>query len=658
MCTPIEINVDAAFISNNGAAGAIARDHNGMFLGCVTGTFDSTSSLLAESLACKLGVELGIRFGLTKVIIEGDALNVTAAVLGNVSDIPWSIRSVILEVRELSNSFTDINFVSVPKSANNGTFVMPTCCSVWPYPVVMLLCTTKWMSLSDDESCTGFTETSKIKHLTEGHEQLKPLLSEGWEYIFKGAGQVFHGGVDEVRLAVSKYCKKYGYTVAKVKNDRLRFTGKCGRNAECPWYLHCIPIDTAKSVFAIKEFNGEHKCGGAYKLKDPPVKKKLIKHLFKDQIQSNPSIKPNDMVAQVKSCYGIDIKYHHAYKGKETSKAEIYGDDRLFICFAACMEGYRFIRPMLYCDATFLNGRFKGTLMAATGFFLFAYALVPGEDIEGWEWFIENLQHCIESRPITFIIDRHEGLKQSIPKYFPNSYHSYCFHHLKNNLPIKKSHEKYKQVQDLFHKAASCYSVDKYESTLNEMCIIGCSWVSKYIRNIYPKHWENAFSVGCRYGTHSSTIAESFNNWILPERDMPPAALVNEIRIKIMRMSAERRELGRNYSNSFTPIYKSLLKSHVDIGRPWSVTESALLWFESFSHTYAPAIRPIPNYDSPEAYEPEERVLPGIPRPPPGRPPKKRIRGAYEKERRPMKYSNCKKIGNHNKATCRVLMLE
>ncbi|XP_026403112.1 uncharacterized protein LOC113298554 [Papaver somniferum] len=320
-------------------------------------------------------------------------------------------------------------------------------------------------SLSDDESCTGFTETSKIKYLTEGHEQLKPLLSEGWEDIFKGAGQVFHDGVDEVRLAVSKYYSKSGCTVAKVKNDRLRFTGKCGRNAECPWYLHCIPIDTAKSVFAIKEFNGEHKCGGAYKLKDPPVKKKLIKHLFKDQIQSNPSINPNDMVAQVKSCYNIDIKYHHAYKGKEASKAEIYGDDvksytdliwyveaikatnpasyikfeydketkrfqRLFICFAACMEGYRFIRPMLYCDATFLNGRFKGTMMAATGvngnqgFFPFAYALVPGEDIEGWEWFMENLQHCVDSRPITFITDRHEGLKQSIPKYFPNSYHS------------------------------------------------------------------------------------------------------------------------------------------------------------------------------------------------------------------------------------------
>ncbi|XP_026419592.1 uncharacterized protein LOC113315540 [Papaver somniferum] len=404
------------------------------------------------------------------------------------------------------------------------------------------------------------------------------------------------------------------------------------------------------------------------------------------------------MVAHVKSCYGINIKYHHAYKGKEASHAEIYIDDvksytdlvwyveainatnpdsyikfeynkenkqfdRIFICFAAC------IRPMIYCDAAFLIRRFKGTLMAATGV---NENQVPSDDIEGWEWFMENLQYCVDSRPITFITDRHEGLKQSIPKFFLNSYHSYCFYHLKNNLPIKKGHEKYKHVLDLFHKAAHCYNIAKYESALNEMCIIGYGWVSK---------------------------------------DLPPAALVDELRIMIMRMSSERRELGRTYLDSLTPIYKELLKSHVDIGRPWNVTESGNDIYEvrspsshvvdlmqmtctcqrwkvfefpcahaiaaitmkgakilkyiqpyfgsnHFRNPYAHAIRPIPNYDRPEVYEPEDRVLPGIPRPPPGKPPKRRIRSAYEKERRPMKCLNCKKIGNHNKATCRLLLLE
>ncbi|XP_026378500.1 uncharacterized protein LOC113272930 [Papaver somniferum] len=74
----IKIDVDDAFIPNNGVEGAIAQDCNGRFLGCASRTFDCTSSLLAETIACGLGMELGLRHNFPKVIIEGDAANVTA----------------------------------------------------------------------------------------------------------------------------------------------------------------------------------------------------------------------------------------------------------------------------------------------------------------------------------------------------------------------------------------------------------------------------------------------------------------------------------------------------------------------------------------------------------------------------------------------------
>ncbi|XP_026416632.1 uncharacterized protein LOC113312080 [Papaver somniferum] len=114
----VKISVDAAFIPNNGAAGAVAQDHNGNFLGCATITFDATSSLLAEAIACKLGIEAGIKFGFNKVVIEGDASNVTNAILGASRDISWSIRSVILKVKDAIPSFVDIKFQRVPKNAN------------------------------------------------------------------------------------------------------------------------------------------------------------------------------------------------------------------------------------------------------------------------------------------------------------------------------------------------------------------------------------------------------------------------------------------------------------------------------------------------------------------------------------------------------------
>ncbi|XP_026378146.1 uncharacterized protein LOC113272538 [Papaver somniferum] len=114
----VKINVDAAFIPNNGAAGDVAQYHNGNFLECATITFDATSPLLAEKIACKLGVEAGIKFGFNKVVIEGDASNVTDAVLGASRDIPWSIRSVILKVKDAIPYFVYIKFQCVPKSAN------------------------------------------------------------------------------------------------------------------------------------------------------------------------------------------------------------------------------------------------------------------------------------------------------------------------------------------------------------------------------------------------------------------------------------------------------------------------------------------------------------------------------------------------------------
>ncbi|XP_026410798.1 uncharacterized protein LOC113306024 [Papaver somniferum] len=115
----IKINVDAAFIPNNGAAGAIAKDCNGRFLVCASRTFYCTSSLLAETIACRLGLELGLRHNFPKFIIEGDASNVIVVVLGESRDIPWSISSEVLRIKDYAGLFDDIKFEHVRKSANH-----------------------------------------------------------------------------------------------------------------------------------------------------------------------------------------------------------------------------------------------------------------------------------------------------------------------------------------------------------------------------------------------------------------------------------------------------------------------------------------------------------------------------------------------------------
>ncbi|XP_026442453.1 uncharacterized protein LOC113341996 [Papaver somniferum] len=86
LCT--KINVDATFIPNKGVAGAIAHDSSSCYQGCGTSLFDATSPMIAETKAVLLGVELAKKLHLTRVIIEGDASNVTATILGDNKDIP------------------------------------------------------------------------------------------------------------------------------------------------------------------------------------------------------------------------------------------------------------------------------------------------------------------------------------------------------------------------------------------------------------------------------------------------------------------------------------------------------------------------------------------------------------------------------------------
>ncbi|XP_026458701.1 uncharacterized protein LOC113359250 [Papaver somniferum] len=80
----VKINVDATFIPNKGAGGAVTQDHR----------------------------------ALPKVVIEGDAKVVSTVIFGETQDIPWSIRLVILKICNESSSFADIKFQHVPKSAN------------------------------------------------------------------------------------------------------------------------------------------------------------------------------------------------------------------------------------------------------------------------------------------------------------------------------------------------------------------------------------------------------------------------------------------------------------------------------------------------------------------------------------------------------------
>ncbi|XP_026458840.1 uncharacterized protein LOC113359417 [Papaver somniferum] len=370
--------------------------------------------------------------------------------------------------------------------------------------------------------------------------------------------QLIRGGVDAIRLACQKYCLKTGYRVTKVKNDRER-----------------------------------HTCGGGVKLRCPKVSKKLVHNLIHDRAMHNPLIKPRKIEDYIKCGAGVNIKYHHAYHGLEMSHREIFGNDvKSYSDLVWWVNSLKETNPgsyvyFQYNDATQTFER----LFIAIGACIEAYALVPGEDVDNWDWFMRNLKNIVGDRPITFMSDRHEGLLRSIPAHFPNSHHGYCYYHLKGNLPIRTSDEKYKQVMTCFKKATYALTPARYEEALMEMELIGRPGVANYCRNMPREHWSSAFFTGCRFGQTTSSVSESLNNWIRKDKRLPAWALVDMIGLRIMELMNEHRELSVLMDPELlTPTYQALLKEHIQISRVWNVTQSSGYVYEIHSprsHTVA-----------------------------------------------------------------------
>ncbi|KAK9389162.1 hypothetical protein V1515DRAFT_578243 [Lipomyces mesembrius] len=55
-----------------------------------------------------------------------------------------------------------------------------------------------------------------------------------------------------------------------------------------------------------------------------------------------------------------------------------------------------------------------------------------------------------------------------------------------------------------------------------------------------PEHWADCYFEENRLGHRTSNVAESLNSWILEARSLPVQAMMDNIRIKMMMLRAER----------------------------------------------------------------------------------------------------------------------
>ncbi|OVA07378.1 hypothetical protein BVC80_985g4 [Macleaya cordata] len=436
---------------------------------------------------------------------------------------------------------------------------------------------------SEVSSCHSITSSS----YEQQGEVTQPLLSATWADVFTHVGQIFGGGAKEFRMKVLQYSIESGYGIKLSKNEPKRVTVVCSKKEQlgCLFKVHACRKFNLPHLFMIKELNLNHTCGAGFRdTRRPPMSSRLVKCLMLKELMDNPSTKPKDIIKRFKTYYGVDLEYYFAYAGRNLAMTEIYGDaakfysklvwytealkksnpgshvvlevdtktrqfQRLFVAFKACIDGFNYFCPMLYLDGTFLKGKFKGCLLAATG---------------------KNANQAAE---VDSVFKSKDYLSFGSTYWF--------------DLTSKNKSRDY--LVTLFCNCVYASTLFEFDKAMDLFLEVGGSAVKKFLNGASSEHWANALFGGNR-----------------EELALPITFSVDSIRVKIMNMMTERRELCRSWSSYLCPNMENILTEKINLGRSWKVTKS------------------MPNFEMPIEVNDEDKIEPPACRPCPGRPSKKR----------------------------------
>ncbi|KAL5141829.1 hypothetical protein HKD37_09G025104 [Glycine soja] len=174
------------------------------------------------------------------------------------------------------------------------------------------------------------------------------------------------------------------------------------------------------------------------------------------------------------------------------------------------VEAFKYCKPIIQVDGTHLYGKYRGTLLMATsqdrngGVLPLAFAVVEGETLTAWSWFLAHLrEHVTDKNGICLISDRHGSIKsEALGWQPPHGYHVYCMRHIANNFNRKFNNAKQKEM-------------------LKKLAI--AAWIDR----ISKEKWTMAYDrEGHRYGHMTTNLSECINKVLKDCRNIPITALV------------------------------------------------------------------------------------------------------------------------------------
>jgi len=242
-------------------------------------------------------------------------------------------------------------------------------------------------------------------------------------------GMTFHRKEDCLHVIKSFYIRKsIDYDV--IHSDPRRYVIQCTHET-CGFKLRAS-YRKRSGKWMIGTMFGPHSCTSTLFSQDHrKLNYKLIRDNIKTLVHADASVKPKLIIAHIQEKFNYTTTYRKAWMAKNAAIESIYGNweesynvlpqwlnvmkeampgtifdlktrigekgetqfHRLFWAFYPCIHGFKYCKPVVHVDGTWLYDKYKGTLFLAVAqdgnnkTIPVAFALVEGETKEGWSFF-------------------------------------------------------------------------------------------------------------------------------------------------------------------------------------------------------------------------------------------------------------------------------
>ncbi|XP_019242544.1 PREDICTED: uncharacterized protein LOC109222673, partial [Nicotiana attenuata] len=223
----------------------------------------------------------------------------------------------------------------------------------------------------------------------------------------------------------------------------------------------------------------------------------------------------------------------------------------MFFMYGASISGWKYCRPLIAVDGTFLKNKYRGVLLvgvtkdANNQIFPIAFGVVDKENNESYEWYFRELRKAIGIRnDLMFLSDRHKAIANGIAKVFPECYHGICIYHLEKNLKQRRVRN---TVINLFQSAARVYLQSEFDDFMSQIAAVDKKTFN-YLMEEPPGRWARSHCPRRRYDMLTTNIVESMNNVLRRSRELPILTMMDFIQENCKAGSMKEGHLQKEYS--------------------------------------------------------------------------------------------------------------